>query len=126
MTVNQKRPVNLDLTTLKFPPMAIVSIFHRISGVALFLLFPLLLCDWGISLRSADAFAQLLEMFATPYYKLVIWVFCSALIYHALAGIRHIVMDLGFGESLVAGRRSALMVMGLVFILVIFLGFWLW
>ena len=32
-----KRPVNLDITTIKFPLAAIASILHRITGVILFL-----------------------------------------------------------------------------------------
>jgi succinate dehydrogenase / fumarate reductase cytochrome b subunit len=124
--VNKNRPVNLDLGSLKFPPMAIASILHRISGVVLFLLLPMVLFIFDQSVRSEASFAHMNRMLTSPYYKLALWVFGSALIYHVLAGIRHMIMDLGFGEHLCTGRYTALFVIILTFILTIFLGFWIW
>lgn len=123
---NNKRPVNLDLLTLKFPPMAISSILHRISGILIFVLFPIILFILGNSLHSEETFQQLGLMLTTPYYKLILWAFGSAMIYHVIAGIRHIIMDLGFGESLCAGRMSSIAVIILAAISVIFLGIWIW
>ena len=37
------RPMNLNLFTMKFPVMAVVSILHRVSGIVIFLYMPLLL-----------------------------------------------------------------------------------
>ncbi|KTD44223.1 succinate dehydrogenase, cytochrome b556 subunit [Legionella parisiensis] len=124
--MNKKRPVNLDLGSLKFPPMAIVSILHRISGVVLFLLLPIMLYIFGQSMQSEEAFIQVKDLLSHPIYKLVVWAFGAAMIYHVLAGIRHLVMDMGFGEHLDAGRRSAVIVIILAVILSIFLGFWIW
>jgi succinate dehydrogenase / fumarate reductase cytochrome b subunit len=126
LIVNKKRPVNLDLGSLKFPPMAIVSILHRISGIVLFILLPVMLYILGNSLQSEEVFAQTKTMLINPYYKLVLWAFTAALIYHVLAGIRHLIMDMGFGEHLTTGRRSAILVIALSVILTIFLGIWLW
>ncbi|CEG55889.1 succinate dehydrogenase, cytochrome b556 subunit [Legionella fallonii] len=124
--MDKKRPVNLDLSSLKFPPMAIASILHRISGIALFLLLPLMLFILGKSLQSEDLFIQTKSMLTSPYYKLGLWAFSAALIYHVLAGIRHLLMDMGYGEHLSAGRRSAILVIVLSVILTIFLGIWIW
>lgn len=124
--INHKRPVNLDLGSLKYPPMAIVSILHRISGLVLFLLLPLMLYFLGLSLDSAESFEHLKTVLAGPYCKLLMWLFMAALIYHVIAGIRHLLMDIGVGEQLVAGRRSAVGVLVLAFISVIFLGVWIW
>lgn len=124
--MNPKRPVNLDLMTMKFPVMAIVSIFHRISGIILFLFLPLMLYFLSLSLNGAESFAHFQQMLTSPMYKLVIWVFCAALTYHLLAGIRHMIMDLGVGEGVCAGRASAIVVIVLAVILTIFLGFWIW
>jgi succinate dehydrogenase / fumarate reductase, cytochrome b subunit len=123
--VKHNRPVNLDLTTLKFPPMAIVSILHRISGVVLFLLLPFMLYLLNLSLASSASFAKLSIGPVCWVYKVLIWGFCSALIYHALAGIRHLLMDYGFGETVVAGRKSALLTIILAAILIIGLGVWI-
>lgn len=124
--MNKKRPINLDLCSLKFPPMAIASILHRISGVVLFLLLPIMLFLFGQSLYSEESFAQMKKMLTQPCYKLVLWAFSAAMIYHVLAGIRHLFMDMGFGEHLHTGRRTAVFVIVLAVILAIFLGIWIW
>ncbi|MGL1161857.1 succinate dehydrogenase, cytochrome b556 subunit, partial [Vibrio parahaemolyticus] len=41
--VNKQRPVNLDLTTIRFPVTAIASILHRVSGVITFVAVGILL-----------------------------------------------------------------------------------
>ena len=124
--MNKKRPVNLKLGSLKYPPMAIASILHRISGVILFLLLPIMLFIFGQSVQSEASYAQIKTLLSHSCYKLVLWAFGAALIYHVLAGIRHMIMDLGFGEQLSAGRRTAVLVIVLALILTIFLGFWIW
>ncbi len=125
--MNHKRPVNLDLTTLKFPIMAIISILHRLSGIALFLLFPVMLYFFEMSLKNAGTFAQLQECMANSWCcKGVFWLFGAAIIYHILAGIRHMVMDIGFGESLENGRRSAVVVIIAAIFLTLLLGLWIW
>lgn len=124
--MNKKRPVNLDLGSMKFPIMAIASILHRVSGLVLFLFLPILLFLFGLSLKSESAFAQVKSLLTQPFYQVVVWAFCSALTYHLIAGIRHIIMDLGFGEELGAGRRSAGFVIVLAVIMIIILGFWIW
>ena len=122
-TVNHKRPVNLDLATIKFPVMAISSILHRISGVVLFLLFPVMLYFFEMSLKNAGTFTEVQQWILNNLYcKFVFWVFGAAIIYHLLAGIRHMVMDLGFGESLVAGRRSAVGVIAAAIFFTVLLG----
>lgn len=124
--MNKKRPVNLDLSTLKFPPMAIASILHRISGIVLFLLLPIMLFILGLSLRSESAFAEMKTLLSCTSYKLVIWAFSAALAYHVLAGIRHMIMDVGLGEHLCTARRTAILVIVLAVISTLFLGIWIW
>jgi len=124
--VSHKRPINLALTSFSYPPMMIVSILHRISGVVLFVLLPVMLYFFSLSLQSSVSFAQLQSQLTEPLYKFVFWVFGAALIYHVLAGIRHVVMDCGFGESLVAGRRSAQFVIVLALVLSLWFGVVLW
>lgn len=121
-----KRPVNLDLGSLKFPPMAIASILHRVSGLVMFVLLPMMLCYLSMSLQTESSFDELTAYFANPWRKLVLWAFCSAWFYHVLAGIRHMLMDMGVGESLEAGRRSAVLVIVLAIVAVIFLGIRIW
>ncbi len=124
--MNHKRPVNLDLTSLKYPPTAIASILHRISGILLFLLMPVMLYLLNISLGSEEAFMALNERLQSPYWKLILWVSAAALVYHLLAGIRHIIMDLGLGETLDFARKTAVGAIVLSIISAIYLGVWIW
>lgn len=126
MTVNHKRPINLDLGTLKFPTMAIASILHRISGLLIFILLPFIMYFLSLSLKSSESFDHLKELLMNPYYKFILWAFSAAFVYHVIAGIRHILLDLGIGEHLAAAQRSAVAVIILATISTIFLGVWIW
>lgn len=125
-TVNQKRPVNLDLTTIKFPVTAIASIFHRVTGVAIFFAIPVLLWLLDRSLASPESFADVKELMNTWPALLVMSGILAVLVYHFVAGVRHLVMDMGFGETLEGGRRGAFMVFIGAAILIILAGGWLW
>lgn len=124
--MNHQRPINLDLGSLKHPPMAIASILHRISGVILFLLLPVILYILQLSLHSSSSYDDLQALLTHPHIKFCLWVFCSALIYHVIAGIRHILLDMGIGEDIHAARRSAVTVILLATVMILFLGIWIW
>ncbi len=120
------RPVNLDLTTIHFPPAAIASILHRISGVILFLLIPLALWLLQLSLASPDDFDTVQGYFSTFWIKFIVWAGLTGLIYHLLAGIRHLLMDTGIGEEGTSGQWSAKLVIGVASVFSILAGVWLW
>lgn len=121
--MNRKRPVNLDLATIRFPVPAIASIFHRISGFALFGLLPLVLWGFQESLASADAFQALLD---SPLYRIAAVLVLAGVVYHLVAGIKHLVMDLGIGETLEGGRRLAIATLAVSAVLIVILGVWAW
>ena len=120
------RPVHLDLTKMKFPPMAIISIMHRISGVLLFLLLPFVLYLLHTSLQSQDSFTQLQLFVALPFIKFLMWMLICAVCFHFLAGIRHMLMDCGLAESLQTARVTAYFIIFLEIFAMIFVGVWLW
>ena len=124
--MNDKRPVNLDLSTIKFPVTAIASIPHRVTGVAIFLALPILLWMLDRSLASPESFADLKELMTSPLVKLVVWAILAVLLYHLVAGIRHLVMDAGVGESLEGGRRGAKLVFIISVVLILLVGGWIW
>lgn len=125
-TVNTARPVNLNLFRMKFPPMAILSILHRISGVVLFLLLPLALYLLHASLHSEASFAQIQVFVAKPVVRFFLWAMLSAVSLHLFAGIRHMLMDIGLGESVATARVTAYLILFLAFIAIVALGVWLW
>lgn len=119
-------PMNLALWTLNFPPMAIASILHRLSGIFVFLLIPLLLCALQCSLKSQAGFDAVLSTLNTLWIKGLLWLFLTALVYHLLAGIRHMLMDCGFGEHLCAARYSSYLLFVLTAVCAAYLGVVLW
>jgi len=111
------RPINLKLFTLKFPVTAIASILHRISGFILFLLIPFFL-----SMLQAIMFFP--ELFAEFYInKLFLGLIGVALLYHLFAGVRHLIMDCGYGETKEVARLSAYLVFILTISLTILLSY---
>jgi succinate dehydrogenase / fumarate reductase cytochrome b subunit len=124
--IEKTRPINLNLMTIRFPITAIVSILHRLSGVLLFLGVPLLLWAFSYSLSSPDDFAFISSQLSKFSIKLILWGFLTALVYHLIAGIRHFIMDFGFGESLKGGRIGAYLTFILTILFSILLGILLW
>ncbi|TWI53489.1 succinate dehydrogenase subunit C [Pseudomonas duriflava] len=124
--VNSKRPVNLDLRTIKLPITAYTSILHRISGVILFVGLAALLYGLDLSLASEEGFGQVKAFLAYPLVKLVIWAVLSALLYHLVAGVRHLMMDMGVGETLRGGKLGSQIVLIISAVLIVLVGVWIW
>jgi len=124
--VTTKRPVNLDIGTIALPITAYASILHRVSGVILFAVVGLLLWLLDTSLSSEQGFASVRECLDSTLAKLVLWAALSALAYHFVAGIRHLIMDMGVGETLEGGRTGAKLVFVAAVILILLAGVWVW
>ena len=120
------RPVNLDLTTIRFPLTAIASILHRISGVGLFVLAPLIIWFWSLSLRDASGFASVSALIQSAGIKVLLWLFLAALFYHLVAGIKHLLMDWGYGEEIASANRATIVSLTIFVLLIVFAGVWLW
>jgi succinate dehydrogenase / fumarate reductase cytochrome b subunit len=124
--VIKQRPKNLNLLTIRLPIPALVSILHRVSGIILFLCIPFILWGLNLSLASPQDFANLHSLLSSLLAKIVIWCVLSAFIYHFVAGIRHLLMDIHIGEELKSGRLSANLTVGISIILILLAGIWLW
>jgi succinate dehydrogenase cytochrome b subunit len=123
--VTAYRPKNLNLFTIHFPIPAIVSILHRLSGVALFVFIPLFIWLFAYSLTN-DGFSVLQDWFEEPFIKGVIWLAFLPICFHLVAGIRHLLMDIHVGEQLALGRLNAILTFVVVIALMILIGIWLW
>lgn len=124
--MNDTRPKNLNLFTIHFPIPAIVSILHRISGVILFFLIPLALWALDRSLISGQDYDELHDFLTQPFIKLILWGFISAFIYHFIAGIRHLFMDIHLGDELRSARFMSWTTILLSIIFMMLTGYWLW
>ncbi|MDB9736830.1 succinate dehydrogenase, cytochrome b556 subunit [Porticoccaceae bacterium] len=123
--VDKKRPVNLDLGTIRLPITSYVSILHRVSGVILFFSVAIFLWLLEGSLSSEQGFEEVQALFANPFCQFIIWGSLAALAYHAVAGIRHLIMDLGFGEdSFETGRATAWVAVVVAAIIIVLVTGW--
>ncbi|MDF1654467.1 MAG: succinate dehydrogenase, cytochrome b556 subunit [Coxiellaceae bacterium] len=124
--MKSNRPVNLDLTKFKFPLTAITSIIHRLTGVILFICIPLLLGYLSCSLSSADSFQSVMQSLQTTWGRLISWVIVMAILYHLVAGIRHLFMDIGFGETKTSSKVTAYIMLIVFVILAVLSGVFIW
>jgi succinate dehydrogenase / fumarate reductase cytochrome b subunit len=124
--VNSNRPVNLDLTTIQLPLPAKASILHRISGVILFVAVAFMLAALSMSLESESSFADFKAAFDNGLVKFITWGILSALGYHFIAGVKHLVMDMGIGETKEGGRTGAIITLVGGVILIVLAGVWVW
>ncbi len=123
----KKRPKNLDLMKIRLPLPGIVSILHRISGVALFLIgIPFLLWVLSCSLASQEGFDGWREAFNRPMVKLILIGFLWAYLHHFFAGVRFLALDIHKGISLPAARATSKLVLIASITLTLILGAWLW
>ncbi|MDC7824954.1 succinate dehydrogenase, cytochrome b556 subunit [Pseudomonas sp. BLCC-B13] len=124
--VNSQRPVNLDLRTIKLPITAYTSILHRVSGVILFLGIIVMLFALDKSLASEEGFAEVKACLTSPLAKLIVWGLLSALLYHLVAGVRHLIMDMGVGESLEGGKLGSKIIIAVSAVIIVLVGVWIW
>ena len=125
--VNSKRPVNLDLSTIHFPLPALTSITHRITGVILFV--GLIFAFWALSasLASPAGFDAVSSALANNFLaKLIAWGLLSALAFHFVAGVKHLVMDADIGVTLEGGVKKAQITIVVSAVLIILAGVWVW
>lgn len=121
------RPVYLNLAQIRLPLPGFVSILHRISGAALFIVgIPLALYALQESLASPDAFAKLAAICSHPLARLVLFGLAWAYLHHFCAGIRFLLLDLDLGGELKQARQSSIIVLVVSLALTLMVGARLW
>lgn len=130
-TANNKavkaRPKYYDLNLAHLPPPGLVSIFHRITGAAMFLLLiPTLLFILQRTLKDEQGFQWWLSIWREPIVKLIFIGFVWAYVHHFLAGIRYLLLDVHVGVAKEAARKSALAVLALGAIVTLLIAVKIW
>ena len=124
---NDPRPVNVnpsDVMSFAWPLAALASITHRIAGVILFVGIAFGLYALDLSLSSAAGFDVLKGLMNSPFGMFVTWGLLSALAYHFVAGIKHLLLDMEIADT-IEGSKFAARVTFLVSAVLIFLaGIW--
>lgn len=124
--VKDNRPVNLDIGTIALPITAYISILHRASGVFLAAGVALLIWLLDASLASEESFNGIKQLMSGIGFKLATWLVLVGLAYHVAAGVRHLIMDAGIGESMAGGVLGAKVVLVVSVIVAVLAGVWLW
>ena len=104
-------PVFLNLAQIRFPIGAIASIAHRVAGVLLFIALPVVALMLDASLRTEAGFVAVRDLLSSPLWIATAAVLLWALVHHLLAGVRHLLMDVGVGSELARARTSARLVL---------------
>ena len=122
----QNRPKNLNLFTIRLPINALVSILHRATGCALFLILPFLLLLLQLSLSSTENFLRVLAILHSPFIKLMLLGLAWAFFHHFFAGVRHLAMDVHWMTTLMKARYTSKVVLVLDVLATLVLAFKLW
>lgn len=114
------RPVYLNVFRIHLPLAGWVSILHRLSGVVLFLAFPLGVWVLSVSLAGEPGFQRTAEWVTHPVIRLLLLLLIWAFTHHLLAGLRHLALDVHWGVARNAARLSSWAVMAATGLLTLF------
>ena len=108
--MNQNRPLSPHLQVYKPQVTSVLSIFHRITGVALSAGL-VLLVGWIFSLSLGENIFKYYAYFLGSWLGLLImFSFTFALNYHFCNGVRHLFWDAGYGYEISTVYKSGLAV----------------
>jgi succinate dehydrogenase / fumarate reductase, cytochrome b subunit len=119
----------IDAVKYRLPLAGVVSILHRVSGGLMFLLLPLVIWLFDMSVSSEVSFEVFRSAFAAgigvvPAWavKLVVLALIWAYLHHFIAGVRHLWMDATHSVTKEFGRQSAVITLAASVILTLALG----
>ena len=123
--MNRDRPVNISPTSY-LPVIAVVSFTHRVTGVLVFIGTAYLIYLLDVALRSPAGFSDAKAVLNTLVGKFWLWAILTALGYHFIAGIKHLLLDCHVGDSLRGARFGAYLTLLLVLVMAVVTGVWIW
>lgn len=107
MSITDSRPVYLNLLKIRQPVTAVLSIFHRLSGILMVLLLPGLVYLLNLSLINPAGFAQVAGLLGSVPAKVTAVLICWAFAHHLLAGLRFLILDFDVGVERRVARQTA-------------------
>ena len=107
---SQNRPLSPHLQVYKPQLTSVLSILHRLTGVALAIGSVLLIYWLTAAASGAGAFETARSLFGSFIGRLLLFGWTFALFYHLCNGIRHLFWDIGLGFELETVQRSGIVV----------------
>jgi succinate dehydrogenase / fumarate reductase, cytochrome b subunit len=91
------RPLSPHLQIYRWSWTMAMSIFHRVTGGALYFGIALF-AVWLVALASSPrAFEAVQGLFGSPLGLLVLFAYTWVLLHHMIGGVRHLIWDFGYG-----------------------------
>lgn len=119
----------VDAVKYRLPAAGVVSILHRISGVIMFALLPLLVWLFDVSVTSEISYERFTAAFGAGlgfvpgwFMKLVALALIWSFLHHFIAGVRHLWMDATHSVGKQQGHSSAIVTLAASIILTLLLG----
>jgi len=104
----------IDAVKYRLPVAALVSILHRVSGIVMFGLLPLVIWMFDVSVTSEISFERFTSAFSAGLgfvpgwlVKVAVLGLIWAFLHHFIAGLRHLWMDMTHNVSKTQGHASA-------------------
>tara|TARA_X000000950_G_scaffold201111_1_gene242102 strand:+ start:132 stop:503 length:372 start_codon:yes stop_codon:yes gene_type:complete len=104
-----KPPIFLNLLKIQLPIAGVSSILHRISAVGIFVLLLPFSIVLVLASNSEEGFSTVSYFLSLNSIKILLVLLLTGLTYHYISGIRHLVMDFGYWQTLSAGKISAIL-----------------
>ena len=104
-----KPPIFLNLLKIQLPIAGVSSILHRISAVGIFVLLLPFSVILVLASNSEEGFSTASNLLSFNSIKVLLVLLLTGLTYHYISGIRHLVMDFGYWQTLNAGKISAIL-----------------
>ena len=120
----------VDALQYRLPLAGVVSILHRLSGLIMLALLPLLVWLFDTSVSSEASFDVFKAAFTAGIgfvpgwlVKVVVWALIWSYLHHFIAGLRHLWMDISHeAVSKEFGKTSAVVTLALSILLTLALG----
>ena len=104
-----KPPIFLNLLKIQLPIAGVSSILHRISAVGILVLLLPFSVILVLASNSEAGFSTASYLLSFNSIKALLVLLLTGLTYHYISGIRHLVMDFGYWQTLNAGKISAIL-----------------
>ena len=120
----KERPLSPHLQVYRPQLTSVLSILHRLTGIALAAGLLLLVC-WLLAVASGAAFYDAVQAFNAHWFgRTLLFGWSFALFFHLCNGIRHMVWDAGYGYELTTVYRSGWLVVAAALVLTVLA--WIW
>ena len=106
------RPKYLNLLKIKLPIAGIISIFHRLTGILLFIAIPASLYLLRLSITDAQSFQTAVSLMLYPLSRFLILLVIWSFVHHTITGVRFLLIDMELFLDKKASRYSAWAVVG--------------